>query len=43
MVLIGWPVIGMILEAYGFIVLFRFFSFSHLPIARAYASISLFQ
>ncbi|GMP95594.1 hypothetical protein CsSME_00044581 [Camellia sinensis var. sinensis] len=27
LVVIGWPVLGMILEAYGFIVLFRFIGF----------------
>lgn len=27
-VIVGWPVLGMILEAYGFIVLFRFTIFS---------------
>ncbi|AQL08890.1 Got1/Sft2-like vescicle transport protein family [Zea mays] len=26
LVLIGWPFLGMLLEAYGFVVLFRFFS-----------------
>lgn len=37
-VIIGWPIIGMILEAYGFIVLFRYVGYVRLQFQFLYIS-----